>query len=292
MTPFLRGGVINRECTPGLQDILERHRVGALIYHHTPKPPTEKELDGWLKSSFPEYQGAGSSDITNWGRSFITMMKVPKRPKMVMMTAGKNGGALGWPETDGSRRMYLHWADGESIDVGNRHAWREATELEIAELSSDGKPTKEEETDVAVSHIVEKVQGRAMPVTEVKRDWKKAGVGARSYEAAIRKIKEDPLAYNLAVEHVQDGRSGWDIIGSPVEVAHMAAQIKQRYGAHNDRVTPHHTASHDAVDHITQTGREYIYTLPSRDGVVVGQGNADRITELGGGANLDKEPLF
>lgn len=292
VTPFLRGGEINRVRTIGLQAILEKHRVGALIFHHTPKPPSEKEVDGWLKSPFPEYQGAGSSDITNWGRSFVTMMKVPGHPRMVQLTAGKNGSELGWDDASGARRKFLHWSDGTGIEGGARHAWREATELEIAEATSNGKPTKDDELDKAVDHIVGKVQGKAMTVYDVKKDWKEAGVCARSFEAALKKVKENPSRYNLAVERVQDGRKGWDIIGDPVEVAHLAAQIRGRYGRENDRITPHHTASRDAVDRITQRGLKYIYTSPLRDTVVTGSENGDRITALGGAVELNEEPMF
>ena len=53
VTPFLRGGVINHAETKGLQFILEKHGCALLAFHHTPKPPTEKELDGWMKATFP-----------------------------------------------------------------------------------------------------------------------------------------------------------------------------------------------------------------------------------------------
>lgn len=129
---FLRGGVLNGEKTEGLQSILEDFRVAALIAHHTGKPPTEKELASWLKNSMPEYQCCGASDITNWGRSFITMMKIPGNSSGVMLTAGKNGGGLQWPEEEGARRLFLAHGGGLSCNGSdNRHYWRTPTEAEL-----------------------------------------------------------------------------------------------------------------------------------------------------------------
>ena len=149
VTPFLRGGRVANQPTEGLQHILEHYRVGALIYHHTPKPPTDKEIGSWLKSNFPEYQGAGSSDITNWGRSFITMMRVPGKPGIVCLTAGKNGADLGWDNIDGGFRLYMAWSKSIGVTGRNRHAWRELTDEELAEIAKIGDRIAEDALVVA-----------------------------------------------------------------------------------------------------------------------------------------------
>lgn len=139
VSPFLRGGMIGKDHTDGLQKLLEDYGIGAMFAHHTPKPPTNKELDAWMNTPFPEYLGAGSSEITNWGRSFITMMKVKDTSDKVCLTAGKNGAGLGWRDAGGMRRLYLAWSDGESIDGEHqrRHAWRELSPDEMAEVSKE-----------------------------------------------------------------------------------------------------------------------------------------------------------
>ncbi len=134
VTPFLRGGQINHVETVGLQAILEEYRVGVVIYHHTPKPPPAKEINSWLTSAFPEYQGAGSADITNWGRTFFTMMRRPGRPDELFITAGKNGGELGWPEVGGARRYFIAYSKQKGIDGNGRHAWRELDDDERTEI--------------------------------------------------------------------------------------------------------------------------------------------------------------
>ena len=158
VTPFLRGGTIDGKDTTGLQALLERHGVGVLIYHHTPKPPTEKEIDGWMKSPFPEYQGAGSSDITNWGRSFITMMRVKGHSNMVCCTAGKNGGELGWERIGGAFRRYMAFSDEVGVSGKGRHAWRELTDEEYAAVVGKAKDEDERKVEEAVSALVEAIK--------------------------------------------------------------------------------------------------------------------------------------
>lgn len=132
---FLRGGNLGGEKTEGLQSILEDFHVAALIAHHTGKPPSEKEIASWIKNSMPEYQCCGASDITNWGRSFITMMKMPGIDSGVMLTAGKNGGGLRWPTEEGARRIFLAHGGGTSSNGSDkRHYWRKPTDEEIEQF--------------------------------------------------------------------------------------------------------------------------------------------------------------
>lgn len=147
VTPFLRGGDIGYEHTDGMQAVIERHKVGLLVFHHTPKPPSEKEIDAWMKSRFPEYQGAGSSDVTNWGRSFVTMMRVKGHRNMVCVTAGKNGGELGWETVDGAPRRYMAYSSGVGVSRRGRHAWRDLTDAERAEVVEKAKSDAERGAD-------------------------------------------------------------------------------------------------------------------------------------------------
>jgi len=192
VTPFLRGGEINRKPTVGLQAILERYDISTLIFHHTPKPPTEKELDAWMKSAFPEYQGAGSSDITNWGRSFITMMKVKEDPYKVVLTAGKNGGEIGWQTIDGATRHFLARSDGIGITGRARHAWRELDERELSDVSEkmsqqkiigNGRPAKEDlDIEKCASSISSNYHSEAVGKLQsvfAEHFWKKEGKAHR-----------------------------------------------------------------------------------------------------------------
>ena len=132
VTPFLRGGDLNHEHVDGLQLILERNKCGVLIFHHTPKPPAPSEIKAWLSSPYPEYQGAGSAEITNWGRSCLTMFRITGYTDRVFITAGKNGSRLGWEKIGGAYRRYLCYSGKDGVD-GLRNAWRDATDDESTE---------------------------------------------------------------------------------------------------------------------------------------------------------------
>lgn len=212
VTPFLRGGEINHHHTNGLQHLLERFRIGALIFHHTPKPPTEKELDGWIKSAFPEYQGAGSADITNWGRSFLTMMRLKDDSRKVMLTAGKNGGEIGWETIAGATRHFLAYSDATGITGKGRHAWRELTAEELDEVknalektpkSSPGRPGKDG-LDIAVTARSIAANYRSDAVGRDRREfarffWEKDGKTHRreDYEAVFDELLNNCDEYDF-----------------------------------------------------------------------------------------------
>lgn len=206
VTPFLRGGVIGRDETCGLQAIIERHGVGILIFHHTPKPPTEKELDGWMKSAFPEYQGAGSSDITNWGRSFVTMMKVKNHPNMVCVTAGKNGAELGWEVVGGARRHYMAYSEATGVGGKGRHAWRDLTPEELDEVTGGDRKDDEQKREEAVSALVAAIKdAKVAPIASERgllEQVNMPGISRNIIKSAIGQILTTPDDFRLKVSPV------------------------------------------------------------------------------------------
>lgn len=209
VTPFLRGGIINRKPTPGLQYVLEKHGIGALIFHHTPKPPTGKELTDWMKSAFPEYQGAGSSDITNWGRSFVTMMRCLNDPTKVCITAGKNGGELGWRLIDGGYRHYLAWSGKTGITGHNRHAWRELTEEELAEITKDALAGEA----LNIKTIVDALKASPMTWDKIREAMIDRGMKVREFNSAWKIVSSAHRTYGLACVPVQVGHGKHYIFG-------------------------------------------------------------------------------
>jgi hypothetical protein len=109
---FFKGGEIRRTETEGLEAVLKRHGVWGWLFAHTPKPPTAKELDGWLNDEFPEYKMCGASEIADAVRSVVTFLKVPGNEGLFAFTAGKNGKGLGWVDADGNptNRAFFRWA--------------------------------------------------------------------------------------------------------------------------------------------------------------------------------------
>jgi len=152
---FLSGGVLSNKRTEGLRSILKDFSTSALIAHHTAKPPTDAELSAWIMSDMPEYKACGAGYITNWGRSFVTMMKIPGVEGVVMLTAGKNGSGLGWPLVHGARRIFLKWAEEPSAGgTGRRHFWERVTNPEeydsiVETVESLGKKKRKDVEDAA-----------------------------------------------------------------------------------------------------------------------------------------------
>ena len=224
ITPFLRGGRISGQPTDGLQCVLERHEAGIIIFHHTPKPPQKKEdVEAWLKSPFPEYQAAGSSDLTNWGRTFITMMKTKDWPKVVCLTAGKNGSELGWDFIGGAYRHYMAWSKGKGVTGGNRHAWRELDADELDEVM--GETRAQEQADIG--RLVDLLKEKPLTWTEARKD-KPGGMTTRQFDAAWRAITNGLDKYGLAKAEVQtDARRKPVYYGLPGSVE-TAADIALR----------------------------------------------------------------
>ena len=223
VTPFLRGGRVANQPTEGLQHVLEHYGVGALIYHHTPKPPTDKEIDSWLKSNFPEYQGAGSSDITNWGRSFITMMRVPGKAGIVCLTAGKNGADLGWDNIDGGYRQYMAWSRANGVTGRTRHAWRELTDEELADVTKNANDHLADDALVIVKALKAEPQRRA--------DLAKtnAGLPRNRFRAAWNLVTSRFSNYGLAAYKVELGGNPHVVYGEPAAAKAKADEIAYNF---------------------------------------------------------------
>jgi len=218
VTPFLRGGEINRQKTHGLQHILEKYNIGALIFHHTPKPPNEDDLEKWVKSTFPEYQGAGSADITNWGRSFVTMMRVKGESGMVRLTAGKNGGDLGWDIIDEAPRYYLAWSQGRGITGKGRHAWRELTDDEYTRVTNDSKARAAND----VERIVSALKAQPMTSNQLMQKMQSEGMKQRAFKVAWKTVSAHYSDYDLVCAEAHRGRVKCWFFGS-MEAARNAA---------------------------------------------------------------------
>lgn len=223
VTPFLRGGDINGDETEGLQALLMRHGVGVLVYHHTPKPPTEKELDAWMKSRFPEYQGAGSSDLTNWGRSFVMMMRVQGHPNMVCCTAGKNGAELGWEMIGGAYRHYLAYSNGGGVSGKARHAWRELDDAEYEQVVNKAKSDGEKKQDDVTQQIAAEIKdtgavSKTEMLTKFAGKWSRAQIRLATFNLYAK-----PEKYGLTVKAVLRGR-GWVQYIGQAESLRRAAQ--------------------------------------------------------------------
>ncbi|HMJ91468.1 MAG TPA: AAA family ATPase [Candidatus Acidoferrum sp.] len=63
---------VSRFLREEVQPFLKEHGLGAVITHHTVKPPRAAEKGGWANGDFA-YSGAGSSEFGNWPRGVIVL---------------------------------------------------------------------------------------------------------------------------------------------------------------------------------------------------------------------------
>jgi len=231
VTPFLRGGLLpGNVTTKGMQYLITKHRVGLLVFHHTPKPPSDKDLDAWLKSSMPEYQGAGSAELTNWFRSCVTMLRVKGHSRIVCVTAGKNGGELGWEEIGGAHRHYLAYSDAVGISGKRRHAWRELEQDERDEIIKPQVAKTEEDAELIANNIAQDIkQNGAAKVSELRDRYHGAEWGGKyAIRSALNLISSNPDKYRLTVQSVVIGKKRTSFIG-------LVDSIREKIDAERER---------------------------------------------------------
>lgn len=89
VSPFLRNG---------LNPILNEIRAAVVFVHHTNKPPQDKNRPGTPADDELRYLGSGSSELTNWARSYITLQPVRAAGqdvyKLVFAKRGKRAGIV------------------------------------------------------------------------------------------------------------------------------------------------------------------------------------------------------
>ena len=189
-----------------------------------------------MKSAFPEYQGAGSSDITNWGRSFVTMMKVKNHPDMVCVTAGKNGAELGWERVGGAFRRYMAYSSETGVSGKGRHAWRDLTPEEYDEVVNKAKAEGEKKAEDAIATIVDAIKKAEVAPIASSRGIEPLveGISRTNFRTAISAILSNPAKYRLTVKPMLHPRGQWfDHIGLADNLARAVEQTQQTVEIYN-----------------------------------------------------------
>ena len=112
-----------------LNPVLQAGKCGAILLHHTNKPPTGKNK-GELSGSERAYLGSGSIEWANWPRGVLALCKTSS-DGVFELVAGKRGGRLGWRSDD----------DLESLSKLISHS-KEAGEICWGEADDDETPRK------------------------------------------------------------------------------------------------------------------------------------------------------
>lgn len=83
----------------GFQPLLREFDCGAIITHHTSKPPAVKDRKGGWRGSDLAYSGSGSAEWANWPRAVLAL-EATATPGEFRLHAAKRGARLGWREPD------------------------------------------------------------------------------------------------------------------------------------------------------------------------------------------------
>jgi hypothetical protein len=107
----------------GLNPILAKYDVGAIINHHTPKT-TYRDTSGWRGSDWM-YAAAGGADIVNWARA-VLVIDPTYVPHVFKFIAAKRGARIDWRDADNAREIIRHFCHAEDGIY-----WRTAEEADL-----------------------------------------------------------------------------------------------------------------------------------------------------------------
>ena len=123
-----------------LNPLVQRHKVGLILAHHTNKPLRGKEKDNWEAGDYA-YLGAGSAEWINPARAALALRSLGS-DTVFELRAPKRGKRLRWKDGDGSSTVVQHIAHHRQEGI---ICWREAEPDELAELEESkkgGRPRK------------------------------------------------------------------------------------------------------------------------------------------------------
>jgi hypothetical protein len=94
----------------GLNPILQEHRCGLILVHHTNKPTTGKEKPDWRAGDFA-YLGAGTAELANWARVVMVIRSLGSHT-VFAVELGKRGRRAGLVNDNGEPlyRFYIKHA--------------------------------------------------------------------------------------------------------------------------------------------------------------------------------------
>ncbi len=165
-------------CRNMLNPLLEKHRCGCIINHHTPKT-TNRDTSAWRPSDWM-YSGAGAADLTNWARA-VLVIEPTSNPDAFRFIAAKRGKRIGWINQFGEtcyERMFCHSEGGI--------AWREATEEEIAGI----RPAKDRNTpddEALIAHVP--IDG-AISKDALMSKWNGLGLGEKKCRGKLAELRD------------------------------------------------------------------------------------------------------
>lgn len=198
-----------------LNPLLQEFRCGALIIHHTNKPPTGEEKVKWTDSQMA-YAGAGSAEWANWARGFLAMRATSDRG-VFQLVAAKRGARLRWRESDGetlSFRKHIKHSRNEG-----EICWHELTSEEVAALDS-ALPGESRQRPIPEEEILALLpEGRGSIEKEqfIQMAADATGLSGRQLRGAMKNMESERKVFTWAI-HRQGTRHAVHWAREPQEV--------------------------------------------------------------------------
>lgn len=168
VSPFLRNM---------LNPVIQRHKVGLLLVHHSNKPPSGDQKASWQAGDFA-YLGAGSAEFANWARAVIAIRSIGSDSVFQLLLA-KRGRRARWTDEAGNPTVSKHIA--YHTEPGTI-CWRELSTAESLAILGRSKPTPQDVVDI--------LQGKEMwlndLVTKIKENTGLKDRAARDLVEAAR----------------------------------------------------------------------------------------------------------
>lgn len=181
-----------------LNPLLQKHKVGMVLAHHTNKPLRGKEKDNWEAGDYA-YLGAGSAEWVNPARAALAIRSLGS-DSVFELRAAKRGKRLGWRDEKDqptTRQVIAHHGEPGVI------CWRLATAEEAESVQKSDKPGRPRKVDpLEVLHCVAVKPGE-------NQGWYKSvasgvlGCSPNSIQTAIIELR----GKGLLKERSGDGRS-------------------------------------------------------------------------------------
>lgn len=188
---FFKGGTLGGKDTDGLEAIAKRYNILVVIFGHTPKPPTPKELADWTNDPNIAYKMCGASEIADAVRSILVFLPVPDADGLFVFNAGKNGMTLGWTDALGNKTTKSYWRWASS----GRHFWEEVPKDEwpVSQKAVADKNAVDDAIAVVLSHM----DAPGLAAREVAAAAKEWGLSRSHATSAFYRIVQNRAQYNV-----------------------------------------------------------------------------------------------
>ena len=200
---FFKGGYLNGQETRGLEYVAKHFNVLVIIFGHTPKPPTPKELGDWVDDPNICYKMCGASEIADAVRSILVFLRCPDSEGTFVFNAGKNGNSLGWTDANGMQTTKSYWRWASS----GRHFWEEVPKDEWPGKEIERAEEARTSLDEDVSLMLSRMAAPGLNLELAIMSMKEIGVSQKRARSAFYEIVRNPDKYHV-VKNVVPGDNG------------------------------------------------------------------------------------